>query len=105
MLVLTINDVPGAQIERALGLVQGSVVQTKNIGRDWLANLKSIVGGELTGYTELMNEARQIATRRMIEQAEKIGADAIVGVRYTSGEIAQGACEVYAYGTAVALKK
>lgn len=105
MLVLTINDVPGATIEKALGLVQGSVVQTKHVGRDFFAGLKSIVGGELAGYTELLNEARQIATRRMIEQAEKIGADAIVGVRYTSGEIAQGACEVYAYGTAVALKK
>ena len=105
MQVLTINEVPGAQIERALGLVQGSVVRTKHIGRDFFANLKSIVGGELVGYTELLNEARQIATRRMIDQAEKVGADAIVGVRYTSGEIAQGACEVYAYGTAVALKK
>ena len=105
MQILTINEVPCAQIERALGLVQGSVVQTKNVGRDIFAGLKSLVGGELTGYTELMNEARQIATRRMIEQATAVGADAIVGVRYTSGEIAQGACEVYAYGTAVALKK
>ena len=105
MQVLTINEVPGAQIERALGLVQGSVVRTKHIGRDFFANLKSIVGGELVGYTELLNEARQIATRRMIDRATEMGADAIVGVRYTSGEIAQGACEVYAYGTAVALKK
>ena len=105
MLILTTNEVPGAVIDRALGLVQGSVVQTKHIGRDFFANLKSIVGGELVGYTELLNEARQIATRRMIEQASQIGADAVVGVRYTSGEIAQGACEVYAYGTAVALKK
>ncbi|MBQ2788860.1 MAG: YbjQ family protein [Thermoguttaceae bacterium] len=105
MLILTTNEVPGAEIERALGLVQGSVVQTKHIGRDFFANLKSIVGGELEGYTELLNEARQIATRRMIERANQIGADAVVCVRYTSGEIAQGACEVYAYGTAVALKK
>ncbi len=105
MQILTINEVPGAQIERTLGLVQGSVVQTKHVGRDIFAGLKSLVGGELVGYTELMNEARQIATRRMIEQAASVGADAIVGVRYTSGEIAQGACEVYAYGTAVALKK
>ena len=105
MLVLTINDVPGAQIERALGLVQGSVVQTKHVGRDFFAGLKSIVGGELAGYTERLNEARQIATRRMIDRATEMGADAIVGVRYTSGEIAQGACEVYAYGTAVVLKK
>lgn len=105
MQILTINEVPGAQIERALGLVQGSVVQTKHVGRDIFANLKALVGGELAGYTELLNEARQIATRRMVERAREIGADAIVGVRYASGEIAQGACEVYAYGTAVALKK
>lgn len=105
MQVLTIDGVPGALIERALGIVQGSVVQTKHIGRDFFASLKSVVGGELVGYTELLNESRQIATQRMIEQATRIGADAVVGVRYTSSEIAQGACEVYAYGTAVALRK
>ena len=104
MQVLTINEVPGAQIERALGLVQGSVVQTKHVGRDFFAGLKSLVGGELVGYTELLNEARQIATRRMIDRATEIGADAIVGVRYSSSSIMQSAAEVMAYGTAVKLR-
>ncbi len=106
MQILTTDNVPGFEIEKSLGLVQGNVVRAKHAGRDFMAGLKSIVGGELSGYTELLTESRQIAaTARMIECAQRIGADAIVAVRYTSGEIAQGACEIFAYGTAVTLKK
>lgn len=105
MQILTTDNVPGFEIEKSLGLVQGNVVRAKHAGRDFMAGLKSIVGGELKGYSELLTESRQIATARMIECAQRIGADAIVAVRYTSGEIAQGACEIFAYGTAVTLKK
>ena len=98
-----IDHIPGAELE-ALGLVQGSVVQSKHIGRDFMANLKTIVGGEIAGYTEMLNEARGIATQRMAEQAEALGADAVVNVRYSSSAIMDGASEVLAYGTAVRIK-
>lgn len=84
-----------------LGLVKGSTIQSKNIGRDITQGFKTLVGGELKAYTEMMNEARELATRRMIEEAEKFGADAIVNIRYASSAIMQGAAEVIAYGTAV----
>ncbi len=100
MKLLTIDTVPGAQIQ-ALDIVKGTVVQSKNIGRDFMAGMKSLVGGELAGYTEMLNEARQIATKRMVENAEAIGADAVVGVRYGSSTIMQGAAEIMVYGTAV----
>lgn len=83
-----------------MGLVKGSTIQSKNIGRDITQGLKTLVGGELKSYTDMMNQARQIATNRMIEEAQALGADAIVGVRYTSSSILQGAAEVMAYGTA-----
>ena len=100
MKLVSIDTIPGAQIE-AIGIVKGTVVQTKNIGRDFMAGMKTLVGGEIEGYTEMLNEARQIATKRMVDDAEALGADAIVGVRYGSSQVLQGAAEVIAYGTAV----
>lgn len=92
--------IPGRNFE-ILGIAEGATVQTKNVGRDFMAGLKNLVGGELKGYTEMMNEARRIARDRMIAQAQSMGADAIVGFEYMSSEVAQGAAEVVAYGTAV----
>lgn len=103
MLLLTIDYVPGIEFD-ALGMVKGSVVQSKNLGKDFMAGMKTLVGGELTGYTEMLQEARQIATKRMVDDAERLGADAVVNIRYTSSAIMQGAAEVTAYGTAVKFK-
>ena len=100
MKLLTIDTIPGKKIE-ALGLVRGTTVQSKNLGKDFMAGMKTLVGGELTGYTEMLIEARQIATKRMVDEAEAMGADAVVGVMYGSSAIMQGAAEVIAYGTAV----
>ena len=100
MKLLTIDTIPGKKIE-ALGLVRGTTVQSKNLGKDFMAGMKTLVGGELTGYTEMLIEARQIATKRMVDEAEAMGADAVVGVMYGSYAIMQGAAEVIAYGTAV----
>ena len=100
MKLVSIDTIPG-KIYEALGIVKGTVVQTKNIGRDFMAGMKTLVGGEIVGYTELHNEARQIATKRMVDEAEALGADAVVGVRYGSSQVMQGAAEVIAYGTAV----
>ena len=103
MILLTIDNVPGREIE-ALGLVKGTVVQSKNFGKDFMAGMKTIVGGEIRGYTEMLIEARQIATKRMVDEAEALGADAMVGLRYGSASVMQGAAEVIAYGTAVKFK-
>lgn len=103
MLLLNIEYVPGKEIE-ALGLVKGTVVQSKNFGKDFMAGMKTLVGGEITGYTEMLVEARQIATKRMVDAAEALGADAVVGLRYASASVMQGAAEVIAYGTAVKFK-
>ena len=100
MKIYTTDYITGKNLE-TLGLAQGSTVQSKHIGRDIAASFKTIVGGELKGYTEMMNEARKKATSRMIEQAEAMGADAIVGVRYASSAVMDGAAEIMAYGTAV----
>lgn len=100
MKIYTTDYITGKNLE-TLGLAQGSTVQSKHIGRDIAASFKTIVGGELKGYTEMMNEARKVATARMIEQAEAMGADAIVGVRYASSAVMDGAAEIMAYGTAV----
>ncbi len=99
MLLVTTETIAGKELE-PLGLVKGSTIQSKNIGRDITQGLRTLVGGELKSYTDMMNQARQIATNRMIEEAQALGADAIVGVRYTSSSILQGAAEVMAYGTA-----
>ena len=103
MILLAIEYVPGREIE-ALGLVKGTVVQSKNFGKDFMAGMKTIVGGEIRGYTEMLIEARQIATKRMVDEAEALGADAVVGLRYGSASVMQGAAEVIAYGTAVKFK-
>ena len=103
MQLLNIDYVPGKEIE-PLGLVKGTVVQSKNFGKDFMAVMKTLVGGEITGYTEMLVEARQIATKRMVDEANALGADAIINVRYGSSSVMQGAAEVIAYGTAVRLK-
>ena len=90
MKLVSIDTIPGKSYE-ALGIVKGTVVQTKNIGRDFMAGMKTLVGGEIVGYTEMLNEARQIATKRMVDEAEALGADAVVGVRYGSSQVMQGA--------------
>lgn len=100
MLMTTTEQIPGKECE-VLGMVKGATIQSKNIGRDFGAGLKSIVGGELTGYTEMMEDAREIAVKRMQEEAAKMGADAIVCVRFSTSAIMQGAAEVMAFGTAV----
>lgn len=103
MLLLNIDYVPGKEVE-PLGLVKGTVVQSKNVGKDFMAGMKTLVGGEITGYTEMLVEARQIATKRMVDEATAMGADAIINVRFGSSAVMQGAAEVIAYGTAVKLK-
>ena len=100
MMIITLNYVPGKEIE-ALGIVKGTTVQTKNFGKDFMAGMKTLVGGELASYTEMLTEARQIATKRMVDEAETLGADAVINVRYSSASMMQGAAEVVVYGTAV----
>lgn len=100
MKLLSINYIPNEKIE-ALGMVKGTVVQTKNLGRDFMAGMKSLVGGELVGYTEMLNEARQLAVKRMVDEAVALGADAVIDVKYGSSQVMAGAAEVIAYGTAV----
>lgn len=103
MLLTTTENINGKTYE-ILGLVKGATIQSKNIGKDFGAGLKSIVGGELKGYTEMMEEARSVATERMISEAQAMGADAIVCVHFSTSAIMQGAAEVMAYGTAVTFK-
>ena len=100
MILATCETIPGKEIE-VIGLVKGSTIQTVNMVRDIGAGLKTLVGGELKKYNEMMNNARALATDRMIEEAEKLGADAIICMRYSSASIMQSAAEVMAYGTAV----
>lgn len=103
MLLVSINHIPGKEFE-VLGLVKGCVVQSKHFGKDFMAGMKTLVGGEIKGYTEMLVEARQIATKRMVDEANAIGADAIIGITYGSSAVMQGAAEVMAYGTAVKYK-
>ena len=100
MFIVNTDYITGKEFEM-LGLVKGSTIQTKNVGRDITQGFKTLVGGELTAYNEMMNEARALATKRMVQEAEALGANAIVNVRYASSAIMQGAAEVIAYGTAV----
>ena len=100
MKILTIDQIPGQAYE-VLDTVRGTVVYSKNFGRDFMAAMKTLVGGEIVGYTEMLVEARQIATKRMVDEANALGADAVVGVTYGSSAVMQGAAEVIAYGTAV----
>ena len=103
MLILTVNYVPGKEIE-ALGLVKGNVVQSKNIGKDIMAGFKTIAGGEIKSYTEMLAEARQVAISRMTAEAQGLGADAIISMRFASSSVMDGTAEIIAYGTAVRFK-
>ena len=100
MILVNTDYISGKELEM-LGLVKGSTIQSKHLGKDILQGLKTLVGGELTAYNEMMNEARAIATKRMVDEAEALGADAIVNIRYSSASVMSGAAEVIAYGTAV----
>lgn len=104
ILVSNIEMIPGRRVASHLGMVQGSTVRAKHAGRDIMASLKNIVGGELKGYTELMQEARQEATERMVQQAQSIGANAVLNVRFATTSVTLGAAEILAYGTAVVLE-
>lgn len=101
MILTNIESVPGLRVVEHMGLVSGSTVRSKHVGRDLMAGLKNIFGGELKGYTELLNEAREEAVARMVKQAEALGANAVVNVRFSTSAVAAGAAELYAYGTAV----
>ena len=101
MLLSNTETVPGYEVTEILGLVQGNTIRAKHIGRDIMAGLKTLVGGEISGYTELMTEARKEAADRMIQEAESMGANAILNVRFTTASVMQGAAELLAYGTAV----
>jgi UPF0145 protein NT01CX_0170 len=100
MILVNTDYISGKELEM-LGLVKGSTIQSKNIGKDITQSLKTIIGGELTAYNEMMNDARALATKRMVEEAEQLGADAVVNIRYASSSVMQGAAEVIAYGTSV----
>ena len=101
MELTSIQYLPGMKIVEHYGLVQGSTIRAKHLGRDIMASFKNLVGGELKGYTELLAEARAEATSRMVLQAQQLGANAIINVRYATSSVAQGAAELFAYGTAV----
>ena len=105
MKLVNIDYVPGYEITEALGIVKGQIVQSKNIGRDFMAGMKTIVGGEIASYTDMIKIARQMATKRMVDEANSLGADAVINIRYGSSSVMYGAAEIIAYGTAVKLKK
>ena len=100
MILVNTDYISGKELEM-LGMVKGSTIQSKNVGKDITQSFKTLVGGELKGYTEMMNEARALASKRMVEEAERLGTDAVVNIRYASASVMAGAAEVMAYGTAV----
>ena len=104
MLLTTIDRIPGKEITEVLGLVQGSTIRARHLGRDIMAGLRNVVGGEIKDYTQMLSEARELALQRMVKEAERLGADAVVGVRLATAQTMAGAAEVLAYGTAVRLK-
>jgi len=104
VLLTNLEIIPGKRIRKHLGLVQGSSVRAKHVGRDFMAGLKNIFGGELKGYTELLQESRQEAMERMMEEAQAVGANAVLNVRFSTSSVAAGAAELFAYGTAVVLE-
>ena len=104
MEITNIESIPGKSITKHLGMVQGNTVRSKHLGKDFLAGLKNIVGGELVAYTELLNDSREEAVDRMIQQAQAIGANAIVNVRFSTSSVSAGAAELFAYGTAVVVE-
>ncbi|MEZ4334139.1 MAG: YbjQ family protein [Myxococcota bacterium] len=101
MILSNTEEVPGQTIQAFFGVVSGSTVRAKHVGRDLMASLKNLFGGELKGYTELLHEAREEALERMVKQAESLGANAVVNIRFSTSSVAQGAAELFAYGTAV----
>ena len=103
MIESTTQDIPGREITEILGVVRGNSVRARHVGRDIVAGLRNIVGGEIPEYAQLQAETREVANRRMMEQAQSMGADAVVTIRYTTSMIASGASEILAYGTAVKL--
>ena len=105
MILVNTEEIKGKKIKETLGYVKGSTVRAKNIGKDILAGLKTLVGGEIIEYTEMINESRQVAIDRMVKEAEKLGANAIVNMRFSSSTVMQGASELMAYGTAVIIEK
>lgn len=105
MIIATTDELPGRRVVRTLGLVRGNAVRARHFGRDFIASLRNFVGGEIPEYTKLLAEAREQALDRMIEEAHELGATAIVGVRFSSSELARGAAEILAYGTAVELEE
>ena len=105
MIIATTDEIPGWRITEALGIVMANSVRGRHLGRDVMAGFRNIAGGEITEYTELLAESREVAVRRMTERAEAMGADAIVGARFVTAGIAQGASEILAYGTAVSAVK
>jgi len=105
VLVTTIDRIPGHEISEVLGLVQGSTIRARHLGRDIMAGLRNVVGGEIKDYAQMLTEARQLAIQRMVKEAERLGADAILGVRLATAQTMAGAAEVLAYGTAVRLKR
>ena len=104
MILVNTNEIPGKEIVEVIGLVKGSTIQSKHIGKDILAGLKTIVGGEISEYTKMLEQARQIAIKRMVEDATSKGANAIVNIRFATSAIMQGAAELLVYGTAVKVK-
>ncbi|MBN1623032.1 MAG: YbjQ family protein [Clostridia bacterium] len=103
MILVNTDFISGKELE-TLRMVKGSTIRSKHLGKDLMAGLKTIVGGELTSYTEMLDEARAIATKRMVDDAETIGADAVINIRYATSNVAQGAAEVLVYGTAIKFK-
>jgi uncharacterized protein YbjQ (UPF0145 family) len=104
MIVVNTETVPGYRVRRVLGMVQGNTVRAKHVGRDITASLKNLVGGELKGYTELLTESRRQAVERMLAQAEQLGANAVLNVRFSTSAVTAGAAELYAYGTAALIE-
>ena len=104
MLIVNTETIPGYNVVRVLGLVQGNTIRAKHAGKDIMAGLKNLVGGELKGYTELLTESRREAMARMIAQANELGANCVLNVRFSTSSITQGAAELYAYGTAVVVQ-
>jgi uncharacterized protein YbjQ (UPF0145 family) len=105
MILVSTDHIPGYRIKEIKGLVQGNIVQSKHIGRDFMAGLKTIAGGEIKGYTQMMTESRTKAVERMLAEAEQLGADAVINTRYVTSQVMQGASELLAYGTAVVLER
>ena len=104
MIIVNTDFVPGSEVAEVLGLVKANTIRAKHIGKDIMAGLRNIVGGELTEYTEMLSESREEALQRMVKEAEKLNADAVINVRFMTSSVAQGAAEMLVYGTAVRLK-